>query len=69
MEDFGKNKNTDIFKAVNNKNNEGGKMKNRMNKKVKTIVVLSIMLVILLGCIVVYSVNGDRNKKILKKKK
>lgn len=39
-------------------------MKNRMNKKVKTIMVLSIMLVILLGCIVVYSVNGDRNKKI-----
>ena len=42
-------------------------MKNRMNKKVKTIVVLSIMLVILLGCIAVYSINGDRNKKILKK--
>lgn len=42
-------------------------MKNRMNKKVKTIVVLSIMLVILIGCIAVYSVNGDRNKKILKK--
>jgi len=42
-------------------------MKNRMNKKVKTIVVLSIMLVILLGCIAVYSVNGDRNEKILKK--
>ena len=39
-------------------------MKNRMNKKIKTIVVLSIMLVILLGCIVI---NGDRNKKILKK--
>lgn len=67
MEDFEKNKNTDIFKEVKNKNNKGGKMKNRMNKKVKTIVVLSIMLVILLGCIVVYSVNGDRNKKILKK--
>ena len=67
MEDFGKNKNTDIFKAVNNKNNKGGKMKNIMNKKVKTIVVLSIMLLILLGCIAVYSVNGDRNKKILKK--
>ena len=42
-------------------------MKNRMNKKVKIIVVLSIMLVILIGCIVVYSVNGDRNKRILKK--
>jgi len=67
VEDFEKNKNTDIFKAVNNKNNKGGKMKNIMNKKVKIIVVLSIMLVILIGCIVVYSVNGDRNKKILKK--
>lgn len=42
-------------------------MKNRMNKKVKTIVVLSIMLVMLLGCIAVYSINGERNKKILKK--
>lgn len=42
-------------------------MKNIMNKKVKTIVVLSIILVILLGCIAVYSINGDRNKKILKK--
>ena len=38
-------------------------MKNRMNKKVKTIVVLSIMLVILLGCIAVYSVNGDIKKE------
>ena len=38
-----------------------------MNKKIKTIVVLSIMLVMLLGCIAVYSINGDRNKKILKK--
>ena len=29
-------------------------MKNIINKKVKTIVVLSIMLVILIGCIAVY---------------
>jgi hypothetical protein len=26
MEDFEKNKNTDIFKAVNNKKNKGGKI-------------------------------------------